>query len=252
VKKLLKFSILIIFIVVILQSKSYAPIRVIVDGDYCVAKKSSKWMGHIVTAINTNSICSGYIVNKDRDISFFYFLKSFDTETGVFHVPKKLISSYLISFQKKEPFDTDKVQALIDKSKVDIDEISSKNNDNQTSSGITNYFSKSLINTQLTLKDIQKLQAGIYNCWSIPLGLPFNEDLKVRIKVKLAPNGSVTNIEILDYARMNKPGQGFYKVLVESAVRAIKLCSPLKVPSTGYENWKEMILNFDAKKMLEG
>ena len=34
--------------------------------------------------------------------------------------------------------------------------------------------------------------------------------------------------EILDHARMNKPGQGFYKVLAESALRAVKLCQPLK------------------------
>ena len=27
---------------------------------------------------------------------------------------------------------------------------------------------------------------------------------------------------------MNKPGQGFYKVLAESALRAVKLCQPLE------------------------
>ena len=58
--------------------------------------------------------------------------------------------------------------------------------------------------------------------------------------------------EILDHARMNKPGQGFYKVLAESALRAVKLCQPLRVPSTGYERWKELQLNFDAREMLEG
>ena len=31
--------------------------------------------------------------------------------------------------------------------------------------------------------------------------------------------------EILDHARMNKPGQGFYKVLAESALRAVKAVS---------------------------
>ena len=58
--------------------------------------------------------------------------------------------------------------------------------------------------------------------------------------------------EIIDHARMNKPGQGFYKVLAESALRAVKLCQPLRVPTTGYERWKELQLNFDAREMLEG
>ena len=79
-----------------------------------------------------------------------------------------------------------------------------------------------------------------------------NEDLLARIKLKLNKDGSVAKTEILDHARMNKPGQGFYKVLAESALRAINLCQPLKVPSEGYDNWKELILNFDARELLEG
>ena len=84
------------------------------------------------------------------------------------------------------------------------------------------------------------------------MGLPYNENLLVRIKLKLKPDGTVMKSEILDHARMNKPGQGFYKVLAESALRAIQLCQPLRVPSTGYERWKNLQLNFDAREMLEG
>ena len=96
------------------------------------------------------------------------------------------------------------------------------------------------------------LKAQIFGCWSIPLGLPYNEDLLVRIKLNLKPDGTIINSEILDHARMNKPGQGFYKVLAESALRAIRLCQPLRVPTTGYERWKEIQLNFDAREMLQG
>ena len=102
------------------------------------------------------------------------------------------------------------------------------------------------------LSEEDALKAQIFGCWSIPLGLPYNENLLVRIKLQLNPDGTVVQSEILDHARMNKPGQGFYKVLAESALRAIKLCQPLRVPSTGYERWKELQLNFDAREMLEG
>ena len=51
-----------------------------------------------------------------------------------------------------------------------------------------------------------------------------NENLLVRIKLQLNPDGTIQESEILDHARMNKPGQGFYKVLAESALRAVKLC----------------------------
>jgi len=104
--------------------------------------------------------------------------------------------------------------------------------------------------TGLTLSQADALRAQIFGCWSIPLGLPFQGDLRVRIKLKLRPDGTVLNTEILDHVRMNMPGQGFYKVLAESALRAIRICQPLKVPSTGYEKWEFMQLNFDPYEML--
>jgi hypothetical protein len=149
-------------------------------------------------------------------------------------------------FEKKDLFDPSNIAALIDKSKVEeIDNIK-KNND------ITQDQDRNIESNKLTLSEEDALKAQIFGCWSIPLGLPYNEDLLVRIRLKLEPDGSVAKTEILDHARMNKPGQGFYKVLAESALRAVKLCQPLRVPNTGYERWKELQLNFDAREMLEG
>ncbi len=149
-------------------------------------------------------------------------------------------------FEKKDLFDPNNIAALIDKSKEETAEEIKKNND------ITQDQERNIENTGLTLSEEDALKAQIFGCWSIPLGLPYNENLLVRIKLKLKPDGSVTKTEILDHARMNKPGQGFYKVLAESALRAVKLCQPLRVPTTGYERWKELQLNFDAREMLEG
>ncbi len=149
-------------------------------------------------------------------------------------------------FEKKDLFDPNNIAALIDKSKEESAEVIKKNND------ITQDQERNIENTGLTLSEEDALKAQIFGCWSIPLGLPYNENLLVRVKLKLKPDGSVTKTEILDHARMNKPGQGFYKVLAESALRAVKLCQPLRVPTTGYERWKELQLNFDAREMLEG
>ena len=149
-------------------------------------------------------------------------------------------------FEKDELFDPDSIAALIDKSKEETAEMIKSDNK------ITQSQRKSVISSGLTLNEEDALKAQIFGCWSIPLGLPYNEDLLVRIKLNLKPDGTIINSEILDHARMNKPGQGFYKVLAESALRAIRLCQPLRVPTTGYERWKEIQLNFDAREMLQG
>ncbi len=149
-------------------------------------------------------------------------------------------------FEKKEIIDTNEIAALIDKAKEE--EAVKKNKiDKLTQSSVKNSFA-----TGLTLSEEDALRAQIFGCWSVPLGLPYDEDLLVRIKLKLKKDGTVMKSEILDHQRMNRPGQQFYKVLAESALRAVRLCQPLKVPPTGYEKWKEMQLNFNPTEMLKG
>ena len=149
-------------------------------------------------------------------------------------------------FEKKEIFDPNSIAALIDISKENLAETTKKTNK------VTQSQEKNVEPGGLSLSEEDALKAQIFGCWSIPLGLPFNENLLVRIKLQLKPDGSVIKSEILDHERMNRPGQGFYKVLAESALRAIRLCQPLRVPTTGYERWKDLQLNFDASEMLEG
>ncbi len=149
-------------------------------------------------------------------------------------------------FEKDELFDPNNIAALIDKSKEELAETTNKTDK------ITQSNQKNITKSALTLSEEDALKAQIFGCWSIPLGLPYNENLLVRVKLSLKPDGTVINSEILDHARMNKPGQGFYKVLAESALRAIRLCQPLRVPTTGYERWKDLQLNFDAREMLKG
>ena len=149
-------------------------------------------------------------------------------------------------FEKKELFDPNQIAALIDKSKEDTADTLKKNQKLTQSSVKTSFVSG------LTLSEEDALKAQIFGCWSLPLGLPYQKNLMVRIKLRLKPDGTVLRSEVLDHARMNKPGQGFYKVLAESALRAIRICQPLRVPPTGYERWKDLQLNFDANEMLRG
>ena len=109
--------------------------------------------------------------------------------------------------------------------------------------------------TPQEIERLKKLEAQISACWSIPLGLPLDEDLVVKIKLELNQDGTILRSEISDHGknRLNyEAGQGFYSVLVESLLRAIRLCQPLIVPTTGYERWRVLQLNFDAREMFEG
>jgi len=149
-------------------------------------------------------------------------------------------------FEKKEIIDTNQIAALIDKAKEE-EAVKKKKSDKVTQSSKKNSFASGL-----TLSQEDALRAQIFGCWSVPLGLPYDKDLLVRIKLNLEKDGTILKSEILDHQRMNKPDQKFYKVLAESALRAVRLCQPLKVPPTGYDKWKELQLNFNPTEMLKG
>ncbi len=149
-------------------------------------------------------------------------------------------------FEKKEIIDLNTIAALIDKKKENLSEIKKDQDKISQSTDNTMDYSK------LTLSEEDALKAQIFTCWSVPIGLPFSEDLLVRVKLQLKPDGTVDKLEMLDHIKMNTPGQEKFRTLADSVRRAIQLCNPLKVPTSGYERWKNMILNFDARDMLGG
>ncbi|MDA7606138.1 cell envelope biogenesis protein TolA [Pelagibacteraceae bacterium] len=149
-------------------------------------------------------------------------------------------------FEKKDIIDTDQIAALIDKAKEESAKVEKKD-DKLTQSSKKNSFAKGL-----SLSEEDALRAQIFGCWTVPLGLPYEDDLLVRIKLELKQDGTINKSEILDHERMNRPGQKFYKVLAESALRAVRICQPLRVPQTGYDKWKTIQLNFNPMEMLKG
>ena len=149
-------------------------------------------------------------------------------------------------FEKKEIIDTNQIAALIDKAKEESAKVE-KSEKKLTQSSVKNSFA-----TGLTLSEEDALRAQIFGCWTVPLGLPYDDNLLVRIKLELKQDGTISKSEILDHERMNRPGQKFYKILAESALRAVRICQPLRVPQTGYEKWKNIQLNFNPSEMLRG
>ena len=84
-------------------------------------------------------------------------------------------------FEKEELFDTNEIAALIDKAKEEQAETMRKK-DQLTQSSVKNSFAQGL-----SLSEEDALRAQIFGCWSVPLGLPYDKNLLVRIKLKLKP-----------------------------------------------------------------
>ena len=95
-------------------------------------------------------------------------------------------------FEKKELFDPTNIAKLIDKSKENLAETM------KTTNKITQSQDRNAEPSGLSLNEEDALKAQIFGCWSIPLGLPYSDDMLVSVKLQLEPDGTVIKTEIVD------------------------------------------------------
>ncbi len=91
------------------------------------------------------------------------------------------------------------------------------------------------------------LQDQYKQCWSY-LGLGEGQRYIPQIKVEYAVDGALVGQPAL----LNPPGDPSLRSLAESAMRAVRRCNPLRIPSQFapyFEQWKARILRFDPEEM---
>ena len=102
---------------------------------------------------------------------------------------------------------------------------------------------------RMSLSEIDAFRAQIRACWSVPAGAKNAESLVVRVRVQLDPSGRPIAKKVINRAQLT---DSFFLSAAESVLRAIERCQPYKMPPEKYESWREMELNFDPSKMLNG
>ncbi|MGD9867434.1 MAG: cell envelope biogenesis protein TolA [Hyphomicrobiales bacterium] len=100
----------------------------------------------------------------------------------------------------------------------------------------------------MSISEIDALRARISQCWSPPVGGIGADAIRVRLRMQLAPDGTLTsNPQVV-----NTEPSPFFQAAADSAVRAVMLCQPYQLPSAKYELWRDMIINFDPRDMFRG
>ncbi|MET4805323.1 cell envelope integrity protein TolA [Limibacillus sp. MBR-115] len=100
----------------------------------------------------------------------------------------------------------------------------------------------------MTISEIDAIRRKIEGCWNVPAGARNAENLIVEIRLFMNPDGTVSQAEVVDRARMG--GDPFYRAAAESALRAVFRCQPLPVPLKKYDTWRQITMRFDPSKML--
>ncbi len=100
----------------------------------------------------------------------------------------------------------------------------------------------------ITMDERAALRAQIERCWNPPIGVRDAQDLLVRLRIRLKPDGSLESAPQI----VNKGSSQYFQVAAESAMRAIRRCQPFTMPPEKYRSWREIIVNFDPREMIQG
>jgi hypothetical protein len=101
--------------------------------------------------------------------------------------------------------------------------------------------------TAMTVSEIDALRAQMMKCWNVPIGAPDPHALVLRVKVDLNQDGTVLGSpQLLDTQGLGDP---YFRAASESAIRAVKMCAPYKLPAEKYDAWNEVTVTFDPTKM---
>jgi neural Wiskott-Aldrich syndrome protein len=84
-------------------------------------------------------------------------------------------------------------------------------------------------------------------CWNIPVAAQGIGGLRAELNIVMGPDGGIRTVAPTDAARMSS--DPVFRAFAESAVRAVRACSPLKLPPESYQVWRNIIFNFDPSRM---
>ncbi|CAA7612061.1 hypothetical protein MTBLM5_10325 [Magnetospirillum sp. LM-5] len=99
---------------------------------------------------------------------------------------------------------------------------------------------------QASLPLVDRIHAHVARCWVPPTG---DGAQAVRLRVYLKPDGSVVEAKDMDPVVPSNPGR---QAAVDSARRAVRLCSPLPIRPDEYHSLTNgnLILAFDVAKAM--
>lgn len=137
------------------------------------------------------------------------------------------------------------VKDTAQKEKSDKDK---KAEESSKSKSFSNKFDPTM---QLSMSEKDAIMSQIAKCWSVPAGAKDAQNLVVVVMAEFNSDGSYVKVELADESKARYSRDSFFRTAADSAIRAVKQCSPLKgLPADRYNGWRELELHFDPKFML--
>lgn len=105
------------------------------------------------------------------------------------------------------------------------------------------------ISDRLTISEMDLIKRQLTECWNVPAGVKDAKDLVIVLGLAMNRDGTVKEASVI--SGKSSTGHPFYRVGVESALRAVRNphCIPLKLPPDRYDAWKAFTFTFTPQDM---
>lgn len=145
---------------------------------------------------------------------------------------------------KKDAFDIDKIASLVDK----IDpKMPARDSKSAPAPQATKTLKGAGAQSAMTANEIDAFKSQLRKCWNVPIGAPDPAALVFRLRIYLNQDGSVAATpELVDQGGLGDP---YFRAAVDSAKRAVHMCSPFQLPAEKYATWNDITVTFDPTKM---
>ena len=101
---------------------------------------------------------------------------------------------------------------------------------------------------RMSASEIDYFRSQISRCWTPPVGGLGAEDIVVKLRIELNKDGTLARAPSL----ANNTSSPFFTAAAESAMRAVLQCQPYTMPAEKFTQWRDMLLNFDPRRMYGG
>lgn len=103
----------------------------------------------------------------------------------------------------------------------------------------------------MSLSEKDAIKNQISKCWTVPAGAKDAQNLLIVLRVQYEKDGSFINVTLADQSKSRYAKETFFRAAADSAMRAVRMCTPLKgLPPEKYDTWRDIELYFDPKEML--
>lgn len=161
--------------------------------------------------------------------------------------PKKTAEQKPPPKPPERTFSADKIAALLDKREPVRTASASREMMETTTAGTARGTASKLSISQRTAIE-GMMREQISPCWNPPIGAAGAEDMKVTIRFQLNSDGTLDG----EPSVVQWQSSAGFQAAADSALRAVRRCSPLHLPAEAYDYWRDVQINFDPKDMLGG